>query len=82
MKKTSARTKISYDPEADVLAWEVSNRKIDFATEVGNVVVHFSKNNMPVLIEVLEATSFLSRAKKLLEPKRMYPVREPALAAG
>ncbi len=45
-----------YEPEADVLSWELSDQAIDSARETGNLVVHFSKDQVPVLIEVLEAS--------------------------
>ena len=59
------KLKISYEPEADVLTYEITNQPIDYAKEVGNIVVHFTKNNLPVLIEILEATKFLNKAKNL-----------------
>lgn len=59
--------KISYEPEADVLSVEISREApIDFAKELGNVVVHFTKHNMPVLIEVLNASQFVAQATKLI----------------
>lgn len=64
--KNKNKTRISYEPEADVLMWEITDKPIDFAKEIGNVVVHFTKNNMPVLIEILEASRFLARAKNLM----------------
>ena len=60
------KNKISYEPQADVLMWEISDKPIDYAKEVGNVVVHFTKNNAPVLIEFLEATKFVTKARDLL----------------
>ena len=36
------KTKISYEPEADVLMWEITDKPIDFAKEIGNIVVHFT----------------------------------------
>jgi hypothetical protein len=60
------KIKLSYEPEADVLAWEVTKQPIDYAEEVGNVVIHYSKKNTPVLMEILEASKFLSKAKKLV----------------
>lgn len=57
--------KINYEPEADVLTYEISDQPIDYAKEVGNIVVHFTKNNIPVLVEILEATQFLKRAERL-----------------
>ena len=65
--KNKNKVKISYEPEADVLMWEITNKPINFAKEVGNVIVHFTKNNMPVLIEVLEASKFLAKAKNLVK---------------
>ena len=59
--------KIKYDDEADVLNWEVSKTaKIDYASEMGNVIVHFTKNNIPVLVEILEASKFLKKNLKSL----------------
>jgi uncharacterized protein YuzE len=60
------KIKLSYEPEADVLAWEVTKQPIDYAEEVGNVVIHYSKKNTPVLMEILEASKFLSKAEKLV----------------
>ena len=65
--KNNNKVKISYESEADVLMWEITNKPIDFAKEVGNVIVHFTKNNMPVLIEVLEASKFLAKARNLVK---------------
>lgn len=76
--KNKNRTKISYEPDADVLMWEITDKPIDFAKEIGNVVVHFTKNNIPVLIEILEASKFLAKAKNLVE-KDKIPIRKPAL---
>lgn len=64
--KTKNKVKLSYEPEADVLMWEISDKSIDYAKEIGNVIVHFTKNNAPVLVEVLEATKFLEKAKHLV----------------
>ncbi len=73
------KVKISYEPEADVLMWEISNKSIDFAKEVGNVVVHFTKNNVPVLIEILEASKFLAKAKNLVLKDEVSIIRKPVL---
>lgn len=67
---------MSYEPEADVLRIETSKKPIDYATEMGNVVVHFSPDGVPVYFEILEATKFLKKASTLLAPSH----RKPALA--
>jgi uncharacterized protein YuzE len=55
--KNKPSTKISYDPDADVLSMETSGRStIDHAEEMGDLIVHFSKRNKPVLVEILEAS--------------------------
>ena len=56
--KNKDKAKISYEPEADVLMWEITDKPIDYAKEIGDVVVHFTKNNMPVLIEILKPANF------------------------
>ena len=57
--------KISYDSDADVLAVrEVQNARIDHARELGNFVVHFTKDDRPVLIEVLEASKMFAQNSK------------------
>lgn len=77
--KNKNKAKISYEPEADVLMWEITDKPIDFAREIGNIIVHFTKNNIPVLIEILEASKFLTRAKNLVQ-KDKISIKTPALA--
>lgn len=59
-KKTNIH--IRYDSDADVLSMETSKTApIEYAREMGNVVVHFTKRNQPVLLEVLEASTLLHK---------------------
>jgi len=59
--------KISYDPDADVLAFaQPTKARIDYAQELGNFVVHFTKDGRPVLIEVLDASKAFSASPKPL----------------
>lgn len=64
MNKNYKDNKISYDPDADVLSWEINEKPIEYAMEIGNVIVHFSASHIPVLIEVLDAGAFLAKTKK------------------
>jgi len=73
------KVKISYEPEADVLMWEITDKPIDFAKEIGNVVVHFTKDNIPVLIEILEARKFLGRVRTLMKKEGVISPRKSAL---
>jgi len=52
--------RISYNREEDVLIIEVSEEGIDYAEEVGPMIVHFTKEGKPVLVEILDASDFLA----------------------
>jgi uncharacterized protein YuzE len=60
-------SKISYEPEADILRVEVSDKPIDYAREIGNFVVHFSPEGLPVYVEILQASKFRQVAEKAFE---------------
>lgn len=79
--KTKDKAKISYEPGADVLMWEISDSSIDYAKEIGNFVVHFTKNNVPVLIEILEASKFLAKTKNVVEKESSVFLKRHTLAA-
>jgi uncharacterized protein YuzE len=82
MKKNRyLKPKISYEPEADVLTWELSDKDIYSAKEMGNVIVHFTKNDFPVLIEILEATDFLTSAKRLINKEPRVVMRKRLVLA-
>ena len=55
-----------YEAEADVLSWELGTGAIDYAEEAGNMVVHFSKKNVPVYVELLNASKFFAQTDKLI----------------
>ncbi|MDO8621755.1 MAG: DUF2283 domain-containing protein [bacterium] len=57
---------LQYEPEADVLSVEYARRTpIDHAMEVGNLVIHVSRNGSPVLVEILNASQFTEHAHAL-----------------
>ena len=53
---------MTYDPTVDVLLVEVSKRSIDHAEELGPLIVHFSKDDKPVALEILDASRFVTQA--------------------
>lgn len=53
---------MSYDPKVDVLLVEVSKQPIDYAEEMGPVIVHFTKRHKPVALEILDASQFVTKA--------------------
>lgn len=65
-----------YDPEANILSWEVSQGQISHAREFGNFVIHMSPRGKPVMIEILEASSFIGqfdKIKNIKDIKKMIP---------
>ena len=62
--RNKTNLKISYDSEADIMSWEVKGKsKIDYATEMGDLIAHFTRNGKLVLIELLGASSILKKHK-------------------
>lgn len=57
--------KVRYDRDEDVLTIETASDKIDFAEQIGPVIVHFSKEKKPVLLEILNASDFLTSVTRL-----------------
>ena len=62
--------KVSYDREQDILMVEVSGEPIDYAEELGLIIVHFTKDEKPVLLEILDASEFLTEATKVTMTSR------------
>jgi len=51
--------KIRYSKDVDALLVEVSDKQIDYAEEKGGIIIHFSKDGEPVLLEILDAKDFI-----------------------
>jgi uncharacterized protein YuzE len=54
-----------YDPEADIISWEIAKGPISHAREVGNLIIHLGKGGKPILIEMLEASSFVGQFEQI-----------------
>jgi uncharacterized protein YuzE len=63
-----------YDPEANILSWEIAKGKIDHVREVGNFIVHVSAAGKPILIEMLDASKFIGQYDKLKNMKEFGQV--------
>ena len=74
MAKSNKKNKISYESEADVLMVESSNKSIDYAKEIGNVVVHFTKKDEPVLFEILDASKFFTKAGSIMKKSGAFRI--------
>ena len=67
--------KIQYDRDEDILTVETAPGKIDHAEEMGPVIVHFTKEGKPVVLEILDASEFLSLATKSSVGPRPVEIR-------
>jgi uncharacterized protein YuzE len=63
-----------YDPESNIISWEVSKGVISHAKEIGNLIVHVSKSGKPILIEILEASSFINQFDKIKDIKNIKTI--------
>ncbi len=61
--------KLRYDKEDDILMVWLANKKVDYAQQSKNLIMHFSKDNKPVLMEILEASEFLKQTSQVLPQK-------------
>ena len=43
-----------------------SQEPVDYAEQEKNLIIHFSKENKPVLMEILDASEFLKETTKIL----------------
>lgn len=67
--------KVRYNQEDAVLTYEVSDEPIEYTEEMGQVIVHFTKDSKPVLLEILDAKDFLSKALKIGRKKRKLAIK-------
>lgn len=51
--------KLRYSKDVNVLAIELSQKPIDYAEEYGQVIIHFSSDGEPVLLEIQDAKDFV-----------------------
>jgi uncharacterized protein YuzE len=51
--------KVKYSKDVDALLIELSDKKIDYAEERGQFIIHYSSEGEPVLLEIFGAKDFL-----------------------
>ena len=57
--------KVNYDRETDIVLCQVSNKQIDHAEEQGAIVVHFDRQDHPVLLEIQDGGRFIGELARL-----------------
>lgn len=65
-----------YDMEANIISIEVAKGKISHARDFGNFIVHLSGAGKPLLIEILDASKFVSQLDKLNNIKNMKELQK------
>lgn len=68
--------KVKYNKKEDVMSVWFSDKPVDYAEQSKSMIMHFSKDNKPVLMEMLNATEFL----KLTSNKLPLEVRKQVFA--
>jgi len=58
--------KIKYSKDVDALVIELSDKAIDYAEEEGQLIIHFTKDGDPVLLEILNAKEFVMNSLQSL----------------
>jgi len=61
-----------YDKTDDVLMIWFSKESVDYAEQTNDLIVHFSKQNKPVLLEILNASKFLTESSNMI-PQLSHP---------
>lgn len=56
--------RVRYNREEDILTLELSEAPIDHAEEAGPLIAHFAADDRLVVLEILEASDFLSQLTK------------------
>lgn len=73
--------KFNYNQEDDILMIELNNKKIDYAEQSGDLIVHFSPQKQAVLLEILDASRFLKQAAAKLPKKVLETITLPSYPA-
>jgi len=71
--------KVSYNRADDVLLIEVSDEGIEYAEEVGPLIIHFTKAGKPVLVEILDAREVLTELTRVSVKARDRELAEVAI---
>ena len=66
-------TKIKYSSDTDALLIELSDKKIDYAEDQGNIIIHYTSKDEPVLLEIFDAKEFiLNSLSSMLKEKDVF----------
>ncbi|MCK5510512.1 DUF2283 domain-containing protein [Candidatus Parcubacteria bacterium] len=63
-----------YDPEANIISWEIGKGKITHTREFGSFIIHLSDAKKPILIEILDASKFIGQYDKIKNIKEIRKI--------
>jgi uncharacterized protein YuzE len=66
--------KVRYSRDEDILIIEFSDEKIDYAEEMGPIIVHFTEDGKPVMLEILDASEFIAEISKIAMRVKDEPI--------
>jgi uncharacterized protein YuzE len=66
--------RIRYSRDEDILIIEFSDEKIDYAEEMGPIIVHFTEDGKPVMLEILDASEFIAGISKIAMRAKDEPI--------
>jgi uncharacterized protein YuzE len=66
--------RIKYSRDEDILIIEFSDEKIDYAEEMGPIIVHFTEDGKPVMLEILDASEFIAEISKIAMRAKDEPI--------
>ncbi|MBI2594201.1 DUF2283 domain-containing protein [Candidatus Curtissbacteria bacterium] len=72
---------MSYSDDVDILMIQLSNKKLDDAYDVGNMIVQVAEDGEPVLIEIMDASKFLKQAVTKFPKKVLETVIPPSFSS-
>lgn len=64
--KTKEYPEFIYEKEDDVLNIYLTHKNFHHAEQEGDVIIHFTEDNEPVYIEILDASNFMRAQSKAL----------------
>jgi uncharacterized protein YuzE len=66
--------RIRYSRDEDILIIEFSDENIDYAEEMGPIIVHFTEDGKPVILEILDASEFIAEISKIAMRAKDEPI--------
>lgn len=67
--------KYKYDKETDTMVIALSKEKPDFTEQKGDIITHYTKQNKPVELEILNASKITIEMLKAMLPTKIAEVK-------